>query len=493
MTSIADVLGGHYRLDRLLGRGGMSDVYQATELTSGEQVALKVVRSGDPEFARRLAREAKVLESFDHPGLVHLLDIGVTGDQAFLVMDLVDGPTLAQALEHGPLGSKRSAALGARLAGALAYVHERGIVHRDVKPSNILLNAQGEAKLGDFGIARDDDATSHTVTGSTVGTVSYMAPEQLEDHQVGPGADVWSLGIVLLECLTGERAYRGTPSEVMARRIAGPVELPADLPAPWRQVLSGMLERRPDRRLTAGQAAALLATAAFDQPWTPLDSDATRRIVPIVANDATSVFPGGVAQGSGGDETLVVAARTSPEAPRSQRNWWRIAAIGALVVALVWAVLAAALSGNPPTSTTTSSTSTSTTSSSTTTTTPPGSLGSNELSTLLADVVLAQNAGGIDGPTSQSIIQSASDAVTQYNAGQKVLAASDLQQTSATIANALASGVLSSSDAAILQNDLVHLASALKLASAVTTTTSTAVPTSNGPGPGNGNGNGNGH
>src|SRR5487761_1895121 len=219
MTAIADVLGGHYRLDRFLGRGGMSDVLQATDLTSGEQVALKVVRSGDPEFARRLSREAKVLESFDHPGLVHLLDIGVTGDQAFLVMDLVDGPTLAQALERGPLGSKLSAALGARLAGALAYVHERGIVHRDVKPSNILLNAQGEAKLGDFGIARDDDATSHTVTGSTLGTVSYMAPEQLEDHQVGPEADVWSLGIVLLECLTGERAYRGTPSEVMARRI----------------------------------------------------------------------------------------------------------------------------------------------------------------------------------------------------------------------------------------------------------------------------------
>src|SRR5487761_2031100 len=166
MTAIADVLGGHYRLDRFLGRGGMSDVLQATDLTSGEQVALKVVRSGDPEFARRLSREAKVLESFDHPGLVHLLDIGVTGDQAFLVMDLVDGAT-----------------------------------------------------LGDFGIARDDDATSHTVTGSTLGTVSYMAPEQLEDHQVGPEADVWSLGIVLLECLTGERAYRGTPSEVMARRI----------------------------------------------------------------------------------------------------------------------------------------------------------------------------------------------------------------------------------------------------------------------------------
>lgn len=491
MTSIADVLGGHYRLDRLLGRGGMSDVFQATDLTSGEQVALKVVRSGDPEFARRLSREAKVLESFDHPGLVHLLDIGVTGDQAFLVMDLVDGPTLAQALERGPLGSKLSAALGARLAGALAYVHERGIVHRDVKPSNILLNAQGEAKLGDFGIARDDDATSHTVTGSTLGTVSYMAPEQLEDHQVGPEADVWSLGIVLLECLTGERAYRGTPSEVMARRIAGPVDLPADLPAPWRQVLSGMLERAPERRLTGGQAAALLATAAFDQPWTPLDSDATRRIVPIAANDATSVLPGVVAQGGNGDETLIVAPRTSPEAPSSQRNWWRIAALGAVVVALLWAALAAALSGNTPTSTTTSSTSTSTstTSSSTTTTTPPGSLGSSELSTLLADVALAQNAGGIDGPTAQSIIQSASDAVTQYNAGQKVLAASDLQQTSDTIANALANGVLSSSEAAILQNDLIHLASALKLSSAVTTTTtSTSVPTSNGPGPGNGNG-----
>src|ERR1035437_4711404 len=249
MTSIADVLGGRYHLVRLLGRGGMSDVYQAIDDRSGNTVAVKIVRSGDPEFVRRLTQEARALESFEHPGLIQLLDTGLAGDDAYLVMEFIDGPTLAETLKSRPLGAPATSALGARLAEALAYVHERGIVHRDVKPSNILQSAKGEAWLGDFGIAQLHDATTITAAGSTLGTVRYMAPEQLEGHHVGPSADIWSLGIVLLECLTGRRVYEGSPSEVVARRLAGP--------APGRspRAVEAALERnaRPPSRPTPGR------------------------------------------------------------------------------------------------------------------------------------------------------------------------------------------------------------------------------------------------
>ncbi len=182
----------------------MSEVFEAVDERTGIAVAVKVVRSGDPDLARRMAQEARALELVEHPGLVRLLDTGSTDSKAYLVMELIEGSTLAAALRQGSLSPERTAAIGATLAEALAYVHDHTIVHRDVKPSNILMTADGKARLGDFGIARLLDASTLTVAGTTLGTAAYMAPEQLEDHQVGPGADIWSLGMVLLECLTGQ-------------------------------------------------------------------------------------------------------------------------------------------------------------------------------------------------------------------------------------------------------------------------------------------------
>ena len=257
MVSVTELFAGRFRLGPLLGQGGMSDVYRAVDETSGETVAVKVVRSGDPELARRLAQEVRVHERMEHVGLVRLLDTGVADGQAYIVMELIEGATLAASLRAEPLGTRLTAKLGGILGSALAYVHAEGIVHRDVKPSNILLGADGRAVLGDFGIARLLDATTFTIDGTTIGTVSYMAPEQLEDHSVGPAADIWSLGIVLLECLTGRRVYEGTSSEIIARRLAAPVPLPADLPVPWKLLLSGMLDHRPEQRLDGGQVAAL--------------------------------------------------------------------------------------------------------------------------------------------------------------------------------------------------------------------------------------------
>ncbi|MGP0032523.1 MAG: serine/threonine-protein kinase [Acidimicrobiales bacterium] len=187
VTRRADVLGGRYRLIRVLGHGGMSDVYEATDGERHTTVAVKIVRSADAGLARRLAQEARALSRLDHPGLVRLLDTGMAHGQAYLVMELVSGSTLAESLRTGAQGPARTADIGVELAGALAYVHGQGIVHRDVKPSNILMGAAGGAKLGDFGIARLADASTLTLAGTTLGTAAYMAPSNSRITRWGRG------------------------------------------------------------------------------------------------------------------------------------------------------------------------------------------------------------------------------------------------------------------------------------------------------------------
>ena len=517
MTAVSDVLGGRYFLERLLGRGATSDVYAARDLTTGAVVALKIVRSSDPEFSRRLAQEARALESFTHPGLVRLLDTGEAGDQAYLVMDLVEGSTLAMSLREGALGSRESATLGARLADVLSYVHQRGVVHRDVKPSNILLASNGDVCLSDFGIARLHDGSSLTATGTTMGTVSYMAPEQLDDHLVGPPADVWSLGLVLLECLTGRRVYEGTPSEVLARRLAGPVVLPSDLPVPWRQLLVGMLDPRPNQRYDGAQVAALLATSAFDDPWEPLDADATRNAAAAPYADQTVRMPGAVLAGgsptliesvailgvsvadatrAGGatssDETVVSVAR-GPRGvvrrPRLVRARWilGLSVVAALAVALLFVVgpfsthSTTTIAPRAPKSTTT------TTSTVTTTTSLPGA---GALKQLQRDVVAGESTGSLTTVAGQTLFQQASTAQGDAAAGNLTTASNVLQQAATTLSNAVASGAVVGAEALVLQTDLTSLATSLGVVIPTTTTTGPPAPGNGNGGPGHGQGNG---
>jgi serine/threonine protein kinase len=488
MTSATEILSGKYQLGRLLGRGGMSDVYLAVDLDTDRQVAVKIVRSGDPDLARRLAQEARALEGFDHPGLVRLLDTGVTGDQAYLVMEFVDGSNLAEILRRGRLTPENAAELGASVAGALAYVHERGVVHRDVKPANILVTPDGQVRLGDFGIARLIDVSTLTLDGTTLGTAAYMAPEQLENHQVGTSADIWSLGLVLLECMTGEQVYRGSPGAMMAQRLAGPVPIPADLPVPWKVLLSGMLHDRPEQRLGAIEVADLLDTAPFETPWEPLAGVATEHLPATQADDMTQVSQppdaGGTTQVNPADTrvappSLVVGTRLS----RARRQ--RLAAVAVLLAAALVVGLVLVFSpGGTPTGNSTSTTVPATTTSSVPPTTSPPTA-AQALASLVGAVASGVTAHTISASAGQAISTQAQQAVTDSAAGKTQPAVNDLQQAAASIANGIGSGAITASEGGVLQADLSTLASTLGLsaAGAAPTTAPPTTPTTP-PGPG---------
>ncbi len=495
--SLDQVLAERYRLHGLLGRGGMSDVYRADDLLGGGQVALKIVRSDDPSFARRLVQEAGALERLEHPGLVRLLDAGTIGDRTYLAMELVEGPTLVEVLRDGPMTPTRAARLGRTVAGALAYVHRAGVVHRDVKPGNVMLDADGTARLGDFGIALLSDTSTLTAEGTTLGTAAYMAPEQLEDHHVGPEADVWSLGIVLLECLTGRRAYEGGAAEVVARRLAGPVPLPSSLPTPWRLLLVGMLDHRPDQRLKDEEVEALLSGTAFDPPWMPdaeARTGATKPTEPLPA-DLTAL-----------DETKVAPAAMLPVPPdalgRRRRHRKRILAemtAGVLALALVLTLLLVITGSRSPHATAKSSSShatskksgaasTSTTTTSTTTTPAPPPPGSAALSTLDDDVQSALSAGTIDQTTGSTVTEEAAQAVSDAAAGRVPQATTDLGQAGSALALGVGDGAVAPAAYSQITGDLGALASALGVAGPTTATSPTAPAPAASPAPAHGGG-----
>lgn len=270
-------LGRRYRLGAPLGRGGSGAVFRATDRRLDREVAVKLFDLGtaDGEEIRRYAAEARVLAGLSHPNLVALLDVGAdhvagVGPVAFLVMELVEGRTLRECVVDGPLPRGLAADVGRQLALALGHAHAAGIVHRDVKPSNVLVADAGAPAgrldapwlpvvLADFGIAVSSTPSPTTERRrSSSGTASYQSPEQALGRDVGPSSDVYSLGLVLLECLTGERVYPGDPLTSSLARLLHPVEVPEELGRDWVRLLGAMTAADADVRPSPAAVAAEL-------------------------------------------------------------------------------------------------------------------------------------------------------------------------------------------------------------------------------------------
>ena len=248
--------GERYRLDGLIGRGGMASVYRGVDLSLGRPVAVKVFAEAAEgiDDAERRKSETALLASVSHRALVRLYDASrdaATGRE-YLVMELVDGRDLRDTLRLGPIGPADAAGLLADLAEALHVIHDRGIVHRDVKPANVLLEPAHlpgrtwNAKLADFGIARLLDESRLTSTGHIIGTPGYLSPEQVSGHPPTSAADVYALGLLVLEARTGETAVPGPAVEAAGARLVRDPDIPESLGADWAAQL---------RRMTAREAA----------------------------------------------------------------------------------------------------------------------------------------------------------------------------------------------------------------------------------------------
>ena len=323
------LLGNRYRLGERLAAGGMGSVYRAVDETLGRQVAVKALRrelADDPTFLERFRREARAAAVLSHPGVAAIYDYGEVDGQPFIVMELVEGENLAErVVAGGPLPWQEAFAIGEQVAAALAAAHAHGLVHRDVKPANIMLGRDGRAKVTDFGIAQAAQAATLTRSGMVLGSANYVAPEQAKGGHVGPAADLYSLGCVLFEAVTGETPYHGGNAVAIAtQHVSAPVpdprELRPDLPAQAAALIMRALRKQPDARFPSGTAMAAALAAARQE------EDATRVLpVPVVPVEAPGPVPSG-----------------DPRPPR-RRRIRPVVVVGALVVValvlLAWPLL----------------------------------------------------------------------------------------------------------------------------------------------------------
>ncbi|MGR6316443.1 protein kinase [Micromonospora soli] len=268
MLSPGVQLGNRYRLDERIASGGMGDVWRGTDQVLGRTVAVKSLLPAlldEPGFAERFRGEARTMATINHPGVVDVYDFGSDQQVAFLVMEYVEGDALASTLSRvGRLTPARTMALLAQAADALHAAHQKGIVHRDVKPGNLLVRPNGTLVLTDFGIARSDLVGQLTAAGSVLGTASYISPEQATGAVATPASDVYALGVVAYQCLAGRRPFEGdNPLEIAMKHVReAPRPLPADIPPQVKAIVERAMAKDPAARWPSAAALSSVARQA---------------------------------------------------------------------------------------------------------------------------------------------------------------------------------------------------------------------------------------
>lgn len=375
--------GGRYELQSRIAIGGMGEVWQATDLVIGRQVAIKILKDeylGDPGFLERFRAEARHAALVNHEGIANVFDYGEEEGSAYLVMELVPGEALSTILEREHvLSTDKVLDIVAQTAAALQAAHAAGLVHRDIKPGNLLITPDGRVKITDFGIARIADQVPLTATGQVMGTVQYLSPEQASGHPASPTTDIYSLGIVAYEALAGRRPFTGESQVAiaMAQINETPPDLPVTVSEPVRNLVYSCIAKNPaDRPQSAAhlaRAATALrrgdvqgAAAAVPAVLGAAGATAATMLMPAAAGAtaATTVLPSAAAGGVGaaGVSDVEPLEEEPGQKKRSPWTWPLIVLIAILAIVLIGTLIALALNqgdNDTPTSTTARPTSTS--------------------------------------------------------------------------------------------------------------------------------------
>jgi serine/threonine-protein kinase len=316
---VGETIGERYEIEELIGHGGMSSVYKARDSLLERHVALKILHeqySADDDFVERFKREARSVAQLQHPNIVTVIDRGEEDGRQFIVFEYIDGENLKEhVVRRGRLGVREALEIALEVARGLAFAHDQGLVHRDVKPQNILLNGDGRAKVTDFGIARSVDVDGMTQTGTVLGTSNYIAPEQASGQRVDAHSDVYALGVVLYELLAGELPFPGESFVAVAMKhmhepAPNLLDVRGDVPLRVAAAVDRALEKDPEQRFPTMDAFAAELEACLAE----LD------------------------QGPEGDATVVIpSARRAPRR-RKQVSRWPIG-IGLLAVLAIAAIV----------------------------------------------------------------------------------------------------------------------------------------------------------